>query len=34
MEGGEGGGVANVRKIILPSMIDWSRSMPNNGGRR
>jgi hypothetical protein len=33
MEGGEGGGVANVRKIIVKGLIDWARSMCDDGGR-
>jgi hypothetical protein len=33
MEGGEGGGVANVRNIYLISILDWSRSMHYDGGR-
>ena len=34
MEGGEGGGVANVRKNETLPQVDWARSMCNDGGRR
>ena len=34
MEGGEGGGVANVRKNGSISHVDWARSMCDDGGRR